>query len=204
MLTFTRFNLKNLQLSRRALPMVLALTFAVSNLAFGVTPTSAATCRAQYTVQRGDTLYKIGLKYNLTWDKIASANSLTQPNKIFAGRVLCIPTTLPAPTPAPTLTRIRFAAGAISSSVQGTLTSPARTQYVLRALQGQQMTVEIISKDNKANFAVQGVTDGQPLKRLENESRKWTGQLPSNQDYLLTVATPSGSTVYTLVITITS
>jgi len=49
---------------------------------------------------------------------------------------------------------------------------------------------------------VQGVSDGQPLKRLENEDRRWTGTLPATQDYLITVATPSGTSAYTLVVTI--
>ena len=121
--------------------------------------------------------------------------------------MLCIPAstkTTPAPQPTAAPQRISFAQGAISGSVEGTVTSPDRRQYVLRALKGQKMTVEIISKDKKANFAVQGVADGQPLKRLENEDRKWTGALPSTQDYLITVASPSGSTAYTVVVTIVS
>ncbi len=60
-------------------------------------------CQARHTVQRGETLYKIGLKYNLTWDRIASANGITTPNKIFAGQVLCIPARVTA-TPATPIT----------------------------------------------------------------------------------------------------
>lgn len=101
-------------------------------------------------------------------------------------------------TPAPA--RITFASGAISSSVQGAVTAPARTAYVLRALKGQQMTVEVISAEGRANFAVTGA-DGQPLKRLENEDRRWTGTLPASQDYQITVAVASGSATFTLVVT---
>jgi len=50
-----------------------------------------AACRAWHTVQRGETLYRIGLKYNLTWDRILQANAITNPDKIYAGQVLCIP-----------------------------------------------------------------------------------------------------------------
>lgn len=161
-------------------------------------PASVSTaCRAQHTVQSGETLKRIGLKYNVTWQELARINNIKNPNRILAGQVLCIPA---APAPAPE--RIRFASGAIAGSAQGSVTFPDRKQYVLRALQGQQMTVEIISNGNKANFAVQGVTDGQPLKRLENEDRKWTGKLPANQDYLVTVASPGGASTYTLVITV--
>jgi hypothetical protein len=101
-------------------------------------------------------------------------------------------------TPAPI--RITFARGAISSSAQGTVTAPQRQDYVLRALQGQQMTVEIISAENRANFAVLG-GDGQPLKRLENEDRRWAGKLPATGDYRISVATASGSASFTLVVT---
>lgn len=64
---------------------------------------TAQNCQARHIVQRGETLYGIGLKYNLTWDRIATANAIANPNKIFAGQTLCIParvTATPA-TPAP-------------------------------------------------------------------------------------------------------
>ncbi|MBI3241753.1 MAG: LysM peptidoglycan-binding domain-containing protein [Chloroflexi bacterium] len=202
------FNTRRLAgLGQKAILLSLALMILFSSLAFTFASASAASCQAQHTVKRGETLYLIGRKYNMTWDKIAKANNITNANKIYVGQVLCIPASSNA-TPAPTATatpapqRISFVKGAISGSVEGTVTAPARNQYVLRALKGQQMTVEIISKDKKANFAVQGVTDGQPLKRLENEDRKWTGTLPATQDYLITVASPSGSAAYTVVVTV--
>ncbi|MBL8057257.1 MAG: LysM peptidoglycan-binding domain-containing protein [Anaerolineales bacterium] len=67
----------------------LALALAVAALP-AAAPAAAADCQANYTVQRGDTLYKIGLKYNMTWDRIAQANNLSG-EKIYAGQVLCIP-----------------------------------------------------------------------------------------------------------------
>jgi hypothetical protein len=48
---------------------------------------------AFHTISWGETLYKIGLRYNLTWKPIAQANNLANPNRIFAGQVLCIPGT---------------------------------------------------------------------------------------------------------------
>ncbi len=52
---------------------------------------AAASCQVSHTVQRGQTLFTIGLLYNRTWDGIAAANNITNPNKIYAGQVLCIP-----------------------------------------------------------------------------------------------------------------
>lgn len=54
---------------------------------------AAANCQFSHTVQRGQTLFQIGLLYNRTWDGIAAANNITNPNKIYAGQVLCIPFT---------------------------------------------------------------------------------------------------------------
>lgn len=70
-----------------------------------VTATAAAPGAPVYhTVQPGETLYRIGLQYNLPWTKIQVANNL--PNeRVYAGQVLLIPladTAAPAPTPTAT------------------------------------------------------------------------------------------------------
>ncbi len=75
---------------RRLLPGVVALALALAALPAARPAAAAESCQANYTVQRGDTLYKIGLKYNMTWDRIATANNLSG-EKIYAGQVLCIP-----------------------------------------------------------------------------------------------------------------
>src|SRR5260221_13659994 len=46
---------------------------------------------ASYTVQPGDNLYRISLKFGVTMDSIAAANGITNPNLIFVGQVLNIP-----------------------------------------------------------------------------------------------------------------
>jgi hypothetical protein len=56
-------------------------------------PPAKPVCVTYHTVRWGETLYKIGLRYNLTWKPIAQANNLANPNRIFAGQVLCIPST---------------------------------------------------------------------------------------------------------------
>lgn len=98
--------------------------------------------------------------------------------------------------------RIQFARGATVTCLQDAVTFPQRKSYVLRALAGQVMTVAVVSANNVANFSIQGVTDGIPYKRLENEDRSFTFTLPSTQDYLIKVATPGGSASYALSIAI--
>lgn len=80
-------------LSKQRLVVGLSLLAAMllSARALPAAPALAADCQLWHTVQRGETLYGIGRKYNFTWDRIAAANGLTNPNKIFAGQVLCIP-----------------------------------------------------------------------------------------------------------------
>ncbi len=73
-----------------------------------VIPASAANCVTQYTVRAGDTLYRISLKFGLTWDKIAQGNSITNPDRIYAGQVLCIPTGASTPTPTPKPQQMSF------------------------------------------------------------------------------------------------
>ncbi len=44
-----------------------------------------------YIVQKGDMLYKIGKKFNVAWKKIAEINTLKNPDLIFPGQKLIIP-----------------------------------------------------------------------------------------------------------------
>lgn len=57
----------------------------------------------QYVVQPGDTLFTIAQKFGTTIDAIVRANNITNPDVIFVGQVLTIPTGTvpPAPTPPP-------------------------------------------------------------------------------------------------------
>jgi LysM repeat protein len=44
-----------------------------------------------HVVQPGENLFRISLQYNLTWDVLARANGIFNPNLIFPGQVLVIP-----------------------------------------------------------------------------------------------------------------
>lgn len=100
--------------------------------------------------------------------------------------------------------RIQFAPGETSITLDSMLEPPLRDVYVFRAFSGQRVTLEIVSESNRANFAISGVDDGQPYKRLEDELRSWNATLPTMQDYLLTVAAPADAptTGYRLTLTI--
>ncbi len=50
-----------------------------------------ADCPATYTVQAGDTLFRIALRFGLTISELAAANNITNPALIQAGTILSIP-----------------------------------------------------------------------------------------------------------------
>jgi LysM repeat protein len=50
-----------------------------------------AECPATHTVQTGENLYRIALRYGLTYQELASANGITNPDAIALGAVLTIP-----------------------------------------------------------------------------------------------------------------
>lgn len=52
---------------------------------------TSGTTQVRYTVQAGDTLYRIALRYNTTVSAIAGANNITNTNLIRPGQVLIIP-----------------------------------------------------------------------------------------------------------------
>lgn len=115
------------------------------------------------------------------------------------------------PTPAPTATppsqaplRIDFAPGSDSATVQGTLQAGGdRRSYVLRATADQTMQIEAYrSPDGTLDLEVQGY-DGRLLSGVDTGSGR-SYRLPSTQDYLVTISTPSWSSAagYTMRITI--
>jgi LysM repeat protein len=66
----------------------------------GGTPTPTPVplpTQTTYVVQPGDTLARIARSFNVTWQEIAAANNLVNPNRITVGQVLKIPGTAPAP-----------------------------------------------------------------------------------------------------------
>ena len=48
-------------------------------------------CDASYRVKRGDSLSEIAKWYGVSVHQLAKANGIKNPNRIYAGQVLCIP-----------------------------------------------------------------------------------------------------------------
>ncbi len=73
--------------------------------------TPAPSTTTKYTVQPGDTLSGIGARFGVSYQSIAQANGITNPNRIYPGQVLTIPggkqpsgpaPVTPTPSPGPT------------------------------------------------------------------------------------------------------
>ncbi|HYO89077.1 MAG TPA: LysM peptidoglycan-binding domain-containing protein [Candidatus Limnocylindrales bacterium] len=78
--------------------VVLALLLIPVTAMVSAAPAQQTT--VTYVVQPGDNLFRIALRFNTTVQAIATANNIANPNLIFAGQTLIIPTgTTPPPTP---------------------------------------------------------------------------------------------------------
>lgn len=55
------------------------------------TPVSGTSSGGTHVVQRGETLFRIALRYGVTVQALQQANNIQNPNLIFAGQVLIIP-----------------------------------------------------------------------------------------------------------------
>ena len=111
------------------------------------------------------------------------------------------------PRQAPTMAeaapvRLVFAAGSSTTTTTAHVAAPERQRYLVRGVAGQTLQIALTPTGGSAIFAVQGVTDGKPLKRLESAATTWSSPLPVTQDYLITV-TPTGAAVaYTLALAV--
>ena len=99
--------------------------------------------------------------------------------------------------------RIQFAPGAISAEVSGSLPPAGAASYVLGALGGQTMTVELTFTQGLGLIIIWGA-DGTVLISDHAGATEWTGVLPSTQDYYIDVraAADNPPLMYKLEVTI--
>lgn len=98
--------------------------------------------------------------------------------------------------------RITFATGATTATVTGHLEASRTDQYVLHALAGQTMTVNLTFTSGRAILIVWGA-DGNVLMSDHAEATSFQQALPTTQDYNIHVRNrPDGPTDYTMTISI--
>ena len=106
---------------------------------------------------------------------------------------LCLLVGLAASAPAPpalaqSAQRISFAPGATSATVYGVTPQ----DYVLKALRGQTMIVELFTSGGVPAHVRIEAAGGGPLGSA-SESFSWSGVLPATQDYYLRVSSPAAA-----------
>jgi len=103
--------------------------------------------------------------------------------------------------------RIRFAPGATSARLEGSIRGQDSYNYVLYALQDQYMSITLTSPDNNVWLTLAG-DDGIPLSRSAvGAPTHWEGVLQASQDYHISAVVEqptSESTTYTLDVSITN
>ncbi|MCB9418960.1 MAG: hypothetical protein H6667_04110 [Ardenticatenaceae bacterium] len=98
--------------------------------------------------------------------------------------------------------RIQFALGTTSTTVQGDLAAYESDDYILGAQAGQTMTVNITSPNNNVLLTIVGA-DGVPLTNgLMSGASEWQGQLPATQDYIIRALGTEQPAAYTLDVSI--
>jgi LysM repeat protein len=72
--------------------IVMVVTLALTAPVFSFAPTAAQTGQT-HTVQAGENLFRIALRYGFTVEYLAAVNGITDPARIYVGQVLTIPDT---------------------------------------------------------------------------------------------------------------
>ncbi len=128
---------------------------------------------------------------------------------IYTAEITCARDTSPAPkTLESPLIRIKFEPGAIDARSLGEVAAGGIDHFVLKALEGQKMTVNLYDRaDNlippdTAVLVIWG-DEGTVLISSHADARTWSGELPFTQDYFIDVKSISDKAVpYTLEIVI--
>lgn len=99
-------------------------------------------------------------------------------------------------------TRVRFARGRTTAILKGTLLKTEDvTHYALGARAGQTMIVHVTSPKNNAHLSVYQSGEARALEGAQ-EVKDWSGELPADSDYVITVQSTRGRANFTLEVTI--
>jgi len=100
--------------------------------------------------------------------------------------------------------KIRFARGASSATMRGTVVRGDRDRYYLSAKKGQTMSVKITSEEDNAVFQIYLPGEEKALPGAEDgdDTKDWSGELPSDAEYIIVVGGTRGNASYTLKVSI--
>jgi len=81
--------------------------------------------------------------------------------------------------------RVVFDPGAVSATMNATVGANGITTFLMRALQGQTLTVNVTSTVGDVFLTIYGLQDGQPYVRSVTGQTSYTFKLPATQDYVI-------------------
>lgn len=96
--------------------------------------------------------------------------------------------------------RITFGPGETSASRDGVVSQHMPVSYVLRALAGQTMTVNLTGND--IGLTIWGLQDGTPLIRAVSEAKSFNQKLTVTQDYIIEAVPAVDATMFTMQVTV--
>lgn len=79
-----------MNVARRTLMIVAVLATLLTSLVVLPAAAAAVDCAQYYTVQRGDNLFRISLRFGTTVDNLMSLNGIVNRNLVYAGQQLCV------------------------------------------------------------------------------------------------------------------
>lgn len=107
----------------------------------------------------------------------------------------------PSSTVAPT--RLTFQSGGNIASVRGEMNGGEANSYILNAAAGQILSVEVWSPNGDVYLGISG-NDGKDLLGTAAKAIRWSGAVPTSQDYKFTVIATGGTTSFSLDIVVTA
>ncbi|MFZ4815764.1 MAG: LysM peptidoglycan-binding domain-containing protein [Phototrophicaceae bacterium] len=114
-----------------ALLMLVPVTFAQDPTPTAVAPVAAAASPGSYTVQSGDNLFRIALRFNTNVSALATANNITDVSVVYVGQVLTLPAGA-SPTPSSTATPAPSATATPTTGTGGAGNQTTQTYTVVR------------------------------------------------------------------------
>ncbi|MGI5839991.1 MAG: LysM peptidoglycan-binding domain-containing protein, partial [bacterium] len=121
-----------------------------------------------YTVQSGDTLFTIAQRFGTTVSAILAINpQITDPNVIFPGQVICVPTTSPPPPPpSPMPTLRRGSTGPYVTFLQARLTDLGFSPGPVDGIFGAQTEAAVKAFQTARNLTPDGIVGPATWGRL--------------------------------------
>jgi len=185
-----------------ALFLVLAILVSACTLSASQAPPSPTTAATSYPAPVVPTAGEEGII-----PEAAPTDSGIQPSDTPPPAVTDTPpaeaavTQPPAPTstPLPPASRVLFSSGD-TTTVDGDLNAGQTLYYVVQGANGQSLQVDTWSPNGDVYLGITSASTGQTLLDSALQDANWTGTLPADQDYYLSVTAGGGQTSYTVTI----